>query len=82
MVPYERLHWNIFDLLKLIVVVILIVAEFVPSLSMAAVAAGADGLIIEVHNNPSKAKCDGAQSLMPADFDQLANKLRSLKKFI
>lgn len=58
------------------------IAEFVPSLSMAAVAAGADGLIIEVHNNPSKAKCDGAQSLMPADFDQLANKLRSLKKFI
>ena len=58
------------------------IAEFVPSLSMAAVAAGADGLIIEVHNNPSKAKCDGAQSLMPADFDQLANKLRSLKKII
>ena len=58
------------------------IAEFVPSLSMAAVAAGADGLIIEVHNNPSKAKCDGAQSLMPADFEQLANKLRSLKKII
>ena len=58
------------------------IAEFVPSLSMAAVAAGADGLIIEVHNNPSKAKCDGAQSLMPTDFDALANKLRALKEFI
>ena len=58
------------------------IAEFVPSLSMAAVAAGADGLIIEVHNNPSKAKCDGAQSLIPADFDALANKLRALKNFI
>ena len=55
------------------------IAEFVPSLSMAAVAAGADGLIIEVHNDPSKAKCDGAQSLIPGDFDKLANKLRHLK---
>ena len=55
------------------------IAEFVPSLSMAAVAAGADGLIIEVHNNPSKAKCDGAQSLIPGDFDKLARKLRALK---
>ena len=55
------------------------IAEFVPSLSMAAVAAGADGLIIEVHNDPSQAKCDGAQSLIPGDFDKLANKLRFLK---
>ena len=55
------------------------IAEFVPSLSMAAVAAGADGLIIEVHNDPSKARCDGAQSLIPGDFDKLANKLRFLK---
>ena len=55
------------------------IAEFVPSLSMAAVAAGTDGLIIEVHNDPSKAKCDGAQSLIPADFDKLAKKLRCLK---
>jgi 3-deoxy-7-phosphoheptulonate synthase len=58
------------------------IAEFVPSLSMAAVAAGADGLIIEVHNNPAKAKCDGAQSLIPSDFDKLANKLRTLKNLI
>ena len=56
------------------------IAEFVPALSMAAVAAGTDGLIIEVHNDPSKAKCDGAQSLIPGDFDKLAKKLCSLKK--
>lgn len=58
------------------------IAEFVPSLSMAAVAAGADGLIIEVHNDPAKAKCDGAQSLIPGDFDKLAKKLRILKNAI
>ena len=58
------------------------IAEFVPSLSMAAVAAGADGLIIEVHNDPATAKCDGAQSLVPGDFDKLAKKLRTLKNAI
>ena len=36
----------------------------------AAVAVGADGLIIEVHNNPEKALCDGEQSLTPAQFDE------------
>ena len=55
------------------------IAEFVSPLSMAAVAAGADGLIIEVHNNPACAKCDGAQSLTPASFDRLAGKLNILK---
>ena len=40
-------------------------------LALAAVAAGADGLMIEVHNNPAKAKCDGAQSLTPDQFDEL-----------
>ncbi|MBE6359609.1 MAG: 3-deoxy-7-phosphoheptulonate synthase [Lentisphaerae bacterium] len=55
------------------------IAEFVSPLSMAAVASGADGLIIEVHNDPSKAKCDGAQSLTPENFDTLAKKLHILK---
>ena len=41
----------------------------VPTLAKAAVAVGADGLIIEVHNNPEKALCDGEQSLTPAQFD-------------
>ena len=42
-----------------------------PTLAKAAVAAGADGLIIEVHNNPEKALCDGEQSLTPPQFDDL-----------
>ncbi|MDD5165976.1 MAG: 3-deoxy-7-phosphoheptulonate synthase [Candidatus Omnitrophica bacterium] len=52
----------------------------VPSLSKAAVAAGADGLIIEVHNHPEEAVSDGAQSLLPSNFSQLMNELRSLAK--
>ena len=44
--------------------------ELVEPLAMASVAAGADGLIIEVHNNPQKALCDGAQSLTPEHFDR------------
>ena len=43
----------------------------VEPLAMAAIAAGADGLMIEVHNNPEKALCDGAQSLKPEKFDNL-----------
>ncbi len=43
----------------------------VPTLAKAAVAVGADGLIIEVHNNPEKALCDGEQSLTPAQFADL-----------
>ena len=46
-------------------------AWMVPELAKAAVAAGADGLMIEVHNNPAEAKCDGAQSLTPDQFDEL-----------
>ena len=55
------------------------IAEFVSPLSMAAVASGADGLMIEVHNDPSNAKCDGAQSLTPENFSKLAKKLAVLK---
>ena len=43
----------------------------VPQLAKAAVAAGADGLMLEVHNDPKKALCDGAQSLTPDQFDEL-----------
>ncbi len=56
------------------------IAEFVSPLSMAAVASGADGLMIEVHNDPARAKCDGAQSLTPENFDKLAQKLNMLKQ--
>ena len=46
----------------------------VDSMAMAAVAAGADGLIIEVHNDPESALCDGAQSLKPKKYDELIKK--------
>ncbi len=52
----------------------------VEPLAMAAVAAGADGLIIEVHNDPPHALSDGAQSLTPKQFDEVAEKIFSLKK--
>lgn len=51
----------------------------VEPLAMASVAAGADGLIIEVHNDPAHALSDGAQSLTPAQFDKVAKKVFSLK---
>ncbi len=43
-------------------------------LALAAAAIGADGLIIEVHNDPSHALCDGAQSITPAQFDSRRKK--------
>ena len=50
----------------------------VPPMARAAVAAGADGLLIEVHNDPEKALSDGAQSLYPAQFAQLVKELRMI----
>ncbi len=50
--------------------------DMVPQLARAAVAAGADGLIIEVHNDPDHALSDGAQSLFPGQFDRLMAELR------
>lgn len=47
-------------------------------LAKAAVAVGADGLIIEVHNNPEKALCDGPQSIRPEEFETLVNELRAI----
>ena len=55
------------------------VAEFVPQLSMAAVAAGCDGLMIEVHNNPPCALCDGVQSLTQEQFAALMPRLSRLE---
>ena len=48
----------------------------VPPMARAAVAAGADGLLIEVHNEPERALCDGAQSLLPEQFEKLMEQLR------
>ncbi|MEG2813453.1 MAG: 3-deoxy-7-phosphoheptulonate synthase [Oscillospiraceae bacterium] len=50
-------------------------------LSKAAVAVGADGLMIEVHNNPEKALCDGAQSLTPDQFDDIMKEIKKLAEF-
>jgi 3-deoxy-7-phosphoheptulonate synthase len=50
----------------------------VPPMARAAVAAGADGLLIEVHSDPEKALSDGAQSLYPAQFERLIKELRMI----
>ena len=53
----------------------------VEPLTMAAIAAGADGVMIEVHNNPEKALCDGKQSLTPESFTELMKKVRKTTEF-
>ena len=58
------------------------IAWLVEPLAMAAVAAGADGLIIEVHNNPAKALSDGAQSLTPDQFDRVAHHVLHTKEVL
>lgn len=50
----------------------------VTPLAVAAVAAGADGIMVEVHNDPKNAKCDGAQSITPAEFDAVMKQLSSI----
>ena len=51
-------------------------AWMVPTMSKAAVACGADGIIVEVHNNPQEALCDGEQSITPSEFDNLMKQMR------
>jgi 3-deoxy-7-phosphoheptulonate synthase len=57
-------------------------AKLVPPMAVAATAAGADGLIIEVHNNPACALCDGAQSLTPVQFDELTHRIHKIREAI
>lgn len=52
------------------------IRSYVPALSKAAFAVGADGLLVEVHNDPAHALCDGAQSLNLQQFDDLMSQLR------
>ena len=52
----------------------------VEPLAMAAIAAGADGLIVEVHNDPPHAKCDGAQSLTPEEFKHTAGRILRIRE--
>ncbi len=54
--------------------------DLVAPMAKAAVAAGADGLLIEVHSNPEEALCDGEQSLKPKSFKQLMDELRPIAK--
>lgn len=56
-------------------------AHLVKPMAMAATVAGADGLMIEVHNNPAKALCDGPQSLTPDQFDDVAKQVFQLRPF-
>ena len=55
-------------------------SKLVAPMAAAATAAGADGLMIEVHNNPSCALCDGAQSLTPAQFDVVSRSVRAIRE--
>jgi 3-deoxy-7-phosphoheptulonate synthase len=55
-------------------------AKLVAPMAVAAAAAGADGIMIEVHNNPACALCDGAQSLTPAQFDELNHRIRTVRE--
>ena len=52
------------------------VREFVPSMALAAIAAGADAIMVEVHNSPELAKSDGEQSLLPNEFDDVMRRVR------
>ena len=57
-------------------------ASLVPHMALAATAAGADGIMIEVHNNPACALCDGPQSLTPDEFYELNQKIKRIRDII
>ena len=57
-------------------------SALVPSMAAAAAACGADGIMVEVHNNPSCALCDGAQSLTPAQFETLNLTVKKIREAI
>jgi len=58
------------------------IARLVLPMAMAAVAAGANGLMIEVHNDPANALCDGAQSLTPEQFAMVSDKVRRIREVV
>ena len=55
-------------------------SRLVPSMAYAAAACGADGLMIEVHNDPEHALCDGAQSLTPSQFAEVSRKVQQIRE--
>lgn len=58
------------------------VKQYVGSMALAAVAAGADSIMVEVHNAPEQAKSDGEQALLPIDFEDLVRRVRSVAEAI
>ncbi len=58
------------------------VARYVKPMALAAAACGADGLIIEVHNDPARALCDGPQSLRPEQFEDVAEAVRQIRTIV
>ncbi|HIH21586.1 MAG TPA: 3-deoxy-7-phosphoheptulonate synthase, partial [Candidatus Diapherotrites archaeon] len=56
--------------------------DLITPLSLAAIAAGADGLLVEVHSNPEKALSDAKQQLTPSEFEQLLQSLRPIAKVV
>ena len=56
--------------------------RYIPPMALAAVACGADGVMVEVHNDPIHALCDGAQSLRPEQFAELAQKIRVVREAV
>ncbi len=56
--------------------------DLIPACAMAGIAAGADGVHIEVHDCPEEAKSDGPQALLPDQFDELATQMKALAKLL
>ena len=57
-------------------------ADLVAPMAYAATAAGADGIMVEVHNDPAHALCDGAQSITPPQFNEISRKVRQIREVL
>ena len=57
-------------------------ADLVAPMAYAATAAGADGIMVEVHNDPAHALCDGVQSITPPQFDEISRKVRQIREVL
>ena len=58
------------------------ISRLVKPMALASAAAGADGLMIEVHNDPQNALCDGAQSLTPDEFDDVSKSVAKILEVV
>ncbi|MFN2476162.1 MAG: 3-deoxy-7-phosphoheptulonate synthase [Chthoniobacterales bacterium] len=56
--------------------------DFIPQMSLAAIAAGADGIMLEIHESPAAAKCDGEQALLPSALTKLVPRMRAVANAI